>query len=260
MGAEDAIVVTGLAITPVKGTRLRLVDSVALELGGVRANRRFYLIDERDRMVNSKHIGELNAVLADYSDEDRTLAITFPDGHTVQAPVELGSALTTRFYSRTGEARVVHGPWARVLSEFVGQPVRLVETETGVDRGPRGAASLISRASLAQLAQEAGEPHVDGRRFRMLIEIDGVGANAEDRWVGVRTRIGGAIVRWVGHVGRCLITSRDPETGKIDLPTLDILRDYRSDLDTTEPLPLGIYGEVVQPGQVRVGDPVAPVD
>ena len=58
------------------------------------------------------------------------------------------------------------------------------------------------------------------------------------------------------HVGRCLITSRDPDTGEIDLPTLDILRDYRSGLDTTEPLPFGIHGEVIEPGRIRIGDPV----
>ncbi len=60
-----------------------------------------------------------------------------------------------------------------------------------------------------------------------------------------------------GHVGRCLITSRDPETGVVDLPTLDLLGSYRGDLDTTEPLPFGIYGEVVREGAVRVGDEVA---
>jgi uncharacterized protein YcbX len=57
-------------------------------------------------------------------------------------------------------------------------------------------------------------------------------------------------------VGRCLITSRDPDTGVVDLPTLDILRDYRRDLDTTEPLPFGIYGRVLAPGTIRVGDAV----
>jgi uncharacterized protein YcbX len=66
-------------------------------------------------------------------------------------------------------------------------------------------------------------------------------------------------VRFRGHVGRCLITSRDPDTGVVTLPTLDILGDYRRDLDTTEPLPFGIYGEVVAEGTVQVGDPVKPV-
>ena len=38
-------VVSGLAITPVKGTRLRAVDSIRLDEDGVRENRRFFLID-----------------------------------------------------------------------------------------------------------------------------------------------------------------------------------------------------------------------
>jgi hypothetical protein len=31
---------------------------------------------------------------------------------------------------------------------------------------------------------------------------------------------------------------------------------YRSDVDTTEPLPLGIHAAVAEPGRVRLGDPV----
>jgi uncharacterized protein YcbX len=135
--------------------------------------------------------------------------------------------------------------------------VRLVRGPGAVDRGRSGGASLISRASLARLAQAAGEPNVDARRFRMLVEIDGIGAHEEDGWVGRTVQIDAAAVRFTGHVGRCLFTSRDPETGEVDLPTLDILRDYRSDMNTTEPLPFGIYGEVVREGSVRVGDAVS---
>ena len=90
----------------------------------------------------------------------------------------------------------------------------------------------------------------------MLIEVDGIDAHAEDEWVGSSARVGEAAVRFTGHVGRCLITSRDPDTGQIDVPTLDILERYRSGLRTTEPLPFGIYGEVLEPGKVRVGDQV----
>ena len=61
-----------------------------------------------------------------------------------------------------------------------------------------------------------------------------------------------------GHVGRCLITTRHPESGVVDLPTLDLLRSYRGGLDTTEPLAFGIYGEVLEGGRVAVGDEVAP--
>ncbi len=59
-----------------------------------------------------------------------------------------------------------------------------------------------------------------------------------------------------GHVGRCIVTSRHPESGVVDLPTLDLLRSFRSGLDTTEPLPFGVYGEVLRAGVVHVGDRV----
>lgn len=37
---------------------------------------------------------------------------------------------------------------------------------------------------------------------------------------------------------------------------LDLLRSYRGDLDTTEPLAFGVYGEVLEGGTVAVGDAV----
>jgi uncharacterized protein YcbX len=255
-----AITVRGLAITAVKGTRLQAVDRIALDAAGVRENRRFYLVDDGERMVNTKHLGELNALIATYSEPERRLAIAFPDGEVIEGEVRPDGPVSTRFYSRTEVGRLVEGPWSAALSEYAGQPLRLVEAsrDGAVDRGSTGAASLISRASLDRLAELSGRDGVDSRRFRMLIEIDGIEPHAEDEWVGRTVRIGEAAVRFEGHVGRCLITSRDPDTGRIDLPTLDILGGYRRDLGTTEPLAFGIFGSVAAPGTVRVGDRVTP--
>jgi uncharacterized protein YcbX len=256
-------IVVGLAVTPVKATRLHTVDRVELGTAGVRENRRFYVIDERDRMINSKIEGKLQTVVADYSDAERRLRLTFPDGAVVEEQVRVGDPVTTRFFSEQKEARLIEGPWSQALSAHVGRTLRLVEggEEPSVDRGADGAVSLISRASLDRLASVGGVESMDSRRFRMLVEIDGVDAHAEDAWVGNGSvRIGSAVVAFGGHVGRCLITSRDPDTGVVDLPTLDILGSYRFDLATTEPLPFGVWGRVVQPGTVRVGDEVAPLD
>jgi uncharacterized protein len=255
--------VVGLGFTPVKATRLHAVDRLELGLDGVRENRRFYVIDERDRMVNSKMIGALQTVVAEYSAQERTLRFELPDGGIVTDEIRLGDPVTTRFFGGAAEGRLVEGPWSDALSEVGGRPLRLVETARaggGVDRGADGSVSLISRASLARLAEAGGVESVDSRRFRMLVEIDGVDAHAEDGWVGAGpVRIGEAVVAFAGHVGRCLITSRDPDTGEVDLPTLDILKDYRGSLDTTEPLPFGVWGRVVSPGTVRVGDEVTPL-
>ncbi|MEA2198256.1 MAG: uncharacterized protein QOJ25_2307 [Solirubrobacteraceae bacterium] len=250
-----------LLITPIKGLRVTPRDELMLERGGVRENRRFFLVDERGVMVNAKQIGELTELVAEYREADDTLTLTIPGGERISGPVSVGAEIDARFFRMTLRAPVVLGPWSQAISRHVGRSLRLVASDPGrkgVDRGDRGAVSLISSGSLDRLAEVAGNGgEIDPRRFRMLVEVDGVDAHGEDTWVGRRVRIGEALVSFNGHVGRCLVTSRDPDTGTIDLPTLDLLRGYRGDEPSTEPLPFGIYGEVIEPGAVRLGDHVS---
>lgn len=248
--------VTALSVTAIKGTRVLGVDEVELGPFGARGDRRFFVIDARDRMVNGKVLGELQAVVADYDEDSGALGLSFPDGTRVAGAVRLGDDVQARFFSMVRTVELVDGPWSQALSDHVGQPLRLVRTATAIDRGRDGAASLVSRASLRRLAQEGGLDRIDGRRFRMLIEIDGVPAHAEDGFVGHTVAVGETVIRFNGHVGRCLITRRDPDTGVVDLPTLDLLRSYRGELEADEPLPFGIYGAVRRGGVVRVGDRV----
>jgi hypothetical protein len=259
LGSPPAVV-TALATTPVKGLRICAREEVMLERGGVTENRRFYLIDERARMVNGKRIGILSAVRADLDSDTERLTMSFPDGMQVSSIVQVGEALETRFFSRRPQARVVTGPWSQALSEYTGTQLRLVQAdpaEGGVDRGLAGAVSLISEASVARLEAVAGGREVDTRRFRMLIEVSGPQAHGEDEWVGRTARIGEARVGFRGHVGRCLVTSQDPDTGIVDLPTLE-LPSYRRGAATSEPLAFGVFGEVLEPGLLRLGDGVIP--
>jgi uncharacterized protein YcbX len=89
----------------------------------------------------------------------------------------------------------------------------------------------------------------------MLFEIDGVAAHEEDEWLDSQVRIGDATIVLNGDVGRCVVTSHDPDRGSTDLDTLGTLARYRRE-GRDEPLPFGVYGGVVVPGRVRVGDPV----
>ena len=79
--------------------------------------------------------------------------------------------------SRPGWSEALAG----VLSDLIGRPVRVVEAgeEGAADGGPNGAVSLISRASLERLASEGDLDGIDGRRFRMLLEVEGLDAHAE---------------------------------------------------------------------------------
>ena len=133
---------------------------------------------------------------------------------------------------------------------------------SGHDRAAaRAGASLLSLASLERLAKEAGvEGPVDPRRFRMLIGIDGATAHEEDGWIGKRVRVGDAVVVPGGNVGRCKVTTMDPDTGVRDLPTLDVLADYRRDVPSTEPLSFGVWARIERAGRVALGDEIAVED
>src|SRR4051794_18943125 len=253
--------VTWISYTPVKGLRLQQIDEVELSETGIPGDRRFHLINEKGHLTNSTRVGALQQVYATWNAESTRLALHFPDGSQVEDEVSTdGEALKTSFYGRPVEGELVDGPFSDALSEFTGTTLRLVQPKVagvGTDRGRKGAFTLLSEASLETLAGAADVDAVDARRFRMNFGVEGVEAHAEDDWIGRELQLGEAVLVPRGHVGRCLITSRHPETGEIDLDTLKTLATYRRDLDTTEKLPFGIYGEVRTAGRVRVGDAVA---
>jgi MOSC domain-containing protein len=253
--------VAWITIAPVKALGLVHRDEVELEPFGVPENRRFYLVDEDGRLVNGKTIGPLVGVVPDYDADSGRLALRFPDGSVIAGTVEHGEPVATTISRRPVATRLVQGPWAEALSAAAAVALRLVESEQpgdGSDRGHRGGVSLVGTASLGALADAAGVERVDGRRFRMLFGVEGIPPHAEDGWLGRRVRIGQAVVRPLGNVGRCAITTQNPDTGVPDLDTLRVLGDYRGDLETSEPLSFGVWGEVVEPGRVRLGDPVEP--
>ncbi|MHB8492719.1 MAG: MOSC N-terminal beta barrel domain-containing protein, partial [Solirubrobacteraceae bacterium] len=184
--ARRTATVTALLTTPVKGLRIGHVDEIVLGASGASDDRRFFLIDEQDRMVNGKRAATLGAVSAAWERHTRVLTLGFPDGATVSGPVRLGEQLTTRFHRRSMAAFAVTGPWSDALSRHAGLRLRLVQADPAqgaTDRGPRGAVSLISSASVRRLEAAARGQQVDPRRFRMLVEVDGPDAHGEDRWV-----------------------------------------------------------------------------
>ncbi len=254
--------VTSITYAPVKGLALSRVEEIELELTGVRDNRRFHLITDDGRLVNGKVAGTLVQVAATTDRDGKTLSLRFPDGSTLDGDAALGDPVETSFYGRPVAGRLVEGPFSEAITSFVGRPLRLVrvnEPGAGSDRGIGASVSVVSSGTLDTLAREAGQERIDGRRFRMLFGIDGVEPHTEEHWVGRRVGFGDAVVRLQAHVGRCAVTTHDPDTGLPDLDTLRILKGYRSEVESEEPLPIGVWGGVERPGIVRVGDPVQPL-
>jgi uncharacterized protein YcbX len=251
--------VAWISLTPVKATRLHLVDEAELLEAGIKGDRRFYLVGDRGRLVNDKDHGLLQLVESEYDADTDVLTLRFGN-ETVTAKVERGVEVATSFHRVPQTARTVIGPWTQAFSNLLGRPMTLVEPSfQAPDRGRGGAATLLSTSSLDRLAEQLGVAAIDHRRFRMNFGVEGIDPHEEDSWRGRRVRIGDAVVIPQGNVGRCAVTTQNPETGDPDLDTLKGLAGYRSTVETTEPLPFGVHAAVAEPGRVRVGDPVLPL-
>jgi uncharacterized protein len=265
-------VVSRFSTTPVKGTALHHPTSLALTRNGVEDNRRFHLVDARHRLFNGKHHGPLVRLTAQYDGQRRHLSLQIPGREPVQGTTtELGEPVVTDFYGRDVAGHLVTGPWSAALTEFVGEPVHLVAADTPGDAVDVHPVTLISSATIEHLRRVTpGGERLDHRRFRMLVEVDECGVHEEDTWVGRRVRLGGATLRVVGPVPRCVVTNENPDSGVVDFSTLKAIARYRGELATDLTTPVahlpddgavifGMYATVEVPGSIGVGDRVEPI-
>jgi uncharacterized protein len=247
--------VSRLSIAPVRSLGLEHRDEIRLEERGVLEDRRFFVIDANDRLIDQLIEGTLVQVKT-WTDPDATeLRMTFPDGTVVEDRVELAEPIETAIHSRTGVGHVVVGPWGAALSDFIGREVRIVRCDQPGGTRRAHPATLVTDGSIEALAGVLGAGDIDARRFRMLIELEGGRAHEEDTWVGCRVGLGDAILRISAPVPRCAMTTHDPATGHRDLDTLRAIKDYRG-LVNGKDLMFGVWGEVEQPGTIRLGDRV----
>lgn len=257
-GAADASTRTvGVILTtPVKSMALQQPEQIELTTDGIVDNRRFYLIDHRDRLFVGRRFGPLVQVRPEF--DGTVLTLTFPSGEVVSDTIQLGETVETNFYNlRTVRGRVVTGPWAEALANYTGIGVRLVYAEQS-DADDLTPVTLLSRASLERLGREL-DTEVDCRRFRMLFTLDGCSEHEEDGWT--RVQIGEAIVRIgsaIGHqVPRCGVITQNPDTGVRSLDALRAIKRYRG--RNTVGVPFGVYASIERGGRVRVGDRVEPL-
>jgi uncharacterized protein YcbX len=249
-----AIAVTALHVAPVKGARLRPVPEVRVGRHGAAGDRRFLVVGADGELLTTARTPALTEVEPAWDDARGALRLRFPDGTEIEDVVEPGAPATTRLYDgREVRGRRLDGPLADALSAHLRRPARLFvrdEDQTAADDFPL---TLMSEGSQRALAPALGGDVPDARRFRMTIAIDGVEAWAEHGWAGGELHVGEAVLRVVDPVPRCVVTTRSPDDGRRDLPTLKALARLRGKDDVS----FGVWCEVVAPGRVRVGDAVA---
>jgi uncharacterized protein YcbX len=254
------LTVSRLSVTPVRSLALQHPDSVELGPNGVADDRRYSLHTEDGRIFDGTKYGPMVQIRARLERDDRheRLTLELPSNEVIAGDVELGDPVQLDVYDRVFTARPVIGPWADAISGWVDRPVQLFRSERLPHEEDRYAVSMVSDASVEELARQGngGRP-VDSRRFRMLIEIAGAEQpHQEDTWLGRQVTIGEAVVRVTRPDARCVITTQDPDTGARDFPTLHVIKQYRG-LRESRKLDLCVYADVVQPGRITMGDPIS---
>ncbi|MFC7076997.1 MOSC domain-containing protein [Haloarcula halophila] len=194
-----------LTVYPVKALDGMDRETSEIRPGGTLAlDREFALHDADGDAYNGKQAVEVHDLTTTFVPSTRTLTVDSPDDRCEFA---LGS--------EDGRARA-----AEWFSDFFGVDLELVrDTDRGyVDRREMGP-SVISTATLETVASWFDDVTVDGarRRLRANVEVGGVPAFWEDRFVGTDApafEAGGVRIEGVTPCGRCVVPERDPDTGE----------------------------------------------
>lgn len=251
--------VAALSVYPVKGLSAQRLESVTLHEGeGVRGDRAWALAraggeyrpgtrravpkGEFHVLVRDERLAGLQTRLVD--DSVLTVAV---GGHPVlEADLDTG---TGRMLAQDFFARVLDlAPGAEPL--VAREPGRKFTDVSVRSDAMMMAVSFINLASVRALEGRVGVP-VDPYRFRANVHVDALPAWSELSLDGGRIRVGAALLQATINTRRCAATQVNPADGRRDLPVPQLLQEHFGHDE------MGVYGEVRETGEVRLGDPVS---
>ena len=196
--------------------------------GGVVGDRRFWLRDEEGAPLRGKRSGALLRS-ARTGTRRRAGSRSLPGREPVDGIVELGEPVAAELYRQPRPSHRVIGPWeAGDLAASSGEPLtpalgRRRARSTARRRAARSRSSRGGRSSGCGAEAALTERSTAGASG-CCSRSTASGRTRRTTGSAQRCRIGEATVRFNGDIGRCVVTSRDPDTRRRSTsPTLDIL-------------------------------------
>jgi uncharacterized protein len=214
----------------------------AIELAGLTGDRQYTLFDRETGTAASpeKDVKWRPALFLSSSVCGGTTRIHFPDGRKIRVDSpNLNQALSAHF-----GFDVAIGGNDQKNSEDFGLP--LVKNRYNL-----APLHIVTTSSLSKLTEISPGSTIDRRRFRpnVLIETDGGADFVETQWIGVTLRLGEVLSNVFESTKRCGMTL----VGQPSLPEqAEILRSIVRHNQRN----LGVYGDVILPGEIKVGDDV----
>ncbi len=175
--------------------------------GALVDDRRWAIVDQQGQFVTGKRTPAVHRLRAEFD----------PDAPAVRLRHGAENAWAT--FSLSGDRE----PLESWLSERLGLPVRVEEGPDGgfPDDTEAPGPTVVSTATLMEVASWFPGLSLEEvrRRFRANLEIDDVPAFWEDRLYGpndecVRFSIGKVVFEGMRPCRRCVVPTRDPETGE----------------------------------------------
>jgi len=196
--------IEGITVYPVKGLDGVRLDAAGILPGGtLEDDREFALFDEAGEVINGKRTDRVHRLDTAYEPDTGTLTVETPDDERREFDL--------------GAERDRAAAW---FGDFFGASLALERDQRlgFVDRRDMGP-SVISTATLCEVASWFDGMTVEGtrRRLRANVEVGGVPAFWEDRFVGPDAPsfvAGGVRFDGVTPCGRCVVPERDPDTGE----------------------------------------------
>jgi len=204
-------VISHLQIFPIKALEGLIRNEVTvLASGALQGDREFALVDERDRYVNGKNYAQVHRIRAQFQFSDphsRWVILNAPEMEEVKLNLDRDQSQIEAWWSK-----------------FLGFAVRLIHnTITGFpDDLDASGPTVISTQTIATVASwfEDLPPEQMRARLRSNIEIFNVPAFWEDQLFGppntvVPFQIGEVTVHGINPCQRCVVPTRDPQTGAV---------------------------------------------
>ena len=223
---------------PVKSLRGEELHSHPVDARGLVGDRRWMVVDDSGRFLTQRQQARM-ALVDTRLDDEGLLHLAAPDMPPLAVVRSAPEPLEVRVWGDRVIAEST-GPEADAwLSEFIGQPCRLVRMPDAVRRAvdPDYATAddqvgfadgfpflLISQGSLDDLNSRL-ERALPMLRFRPNLVVDGCAPYAEDGWR--RIRIGELEFRVAKPCSRCVIPTIDVTTGERGREPLQTLMTYR---------------------------------
>ena len=165
---------------------------------------------------------------------------------TMTAPASTGASPLSFDVSSQADMEAAREYLSKYLPPQGPNPRKLVSAPQGMFDSRLSGISIINPTTVAELSRASGV-HMDPRRYRGNLLIEGLPAFAEYGLIGKVLRIGDARIAITKSIARCSATSVNPESTEVDTNGPRLLATHFGHIHC------GVYGTVLESGVLETG-------